>query len=224
MRLMSSPLIAVVGLALAIGGVHGAATENERAEVALDRAVALTLKQSVLRSERRAQPDRGHGTLVEEFIAPHRVRSLLPPSQLEGFPDETTLVIGIGRRVYYQDVLAKPPKDQLFVTCVQKLLVAPEVFSELSLIADADDVTRVVGSEGHFAFRLNVKTKVLKEALDGAKGEAVVTGGRVVEFRVNARNAKGSDLIWTLRFNGVPPIKAPPADQIDQRKGSCSRS
>jgi hypothetical protein len=221
---MSSPLIAVAGLALAVGGVHGAATKAESAQAELDRAVASTLKQSMLHSERRAEPDHGHGILVEEFIAPHRVRSTLPPPQLEGFPDTSTIVIGIGRHVYYQDALAKPPKNQLFVTCVQKLPVAPEVFGMLTLVGDADDVTRVAGSTGHFEFRLNVKTRVLKKALDGRKGEAVVTGRRVVEFRFKATNSKGSDLVWTLRFNGVPPIKAPPADQIGERKGSCSRS
>ena len=190
---------------------------SESAHEDLSIAVRRTLKEPTIRSERRAVPDLGAGTMVEEFIAPHRVRASLPPSTLEGFPGVPSTQIGIGRRVYFQDTLAPPPKSELFVTCLQKRPIVPEMFGVLELVADAKDVRTVSGSEDRFRFRLDVDTKPLKKIFDGVRGEATISTGRITGFELKDTDVDGSNIVWSLSFGPISPIDAPLPDQIARR-------
>jgi hypothetical protein len=216
-RFLSPLVIAVLALVVVTGATaRGSSGDNAGAE--LGRAIERTLEASQIRSERSTDPDLGAGIMVEDFIAPHRVRTLLPPSPLEGFPDTPSELIGIGRRVYLQDTLAEPPANELFVTCLQKKPVIPEFFGYLAMVADADNIQRAPGSDDRYRFRLDVDGKVLKKALDGNAGEAVVDGGRVTSFRFERKEPDGADLVWTLSFDDVAPISAPREDELVRQK------
>jgi hypothetical protein len=212
--------LAIAGFALVVvtgATARGFSGDNARAE--LGRAVERTLAAAQIQSERTTEPDLGAGIMVEDYIAPHRLRTLLPPNPLiEGVPNPPTELIGIGRRVYIQDRLAKPPANELFVTCLQEKPVIPEFFGYLAMVADAEDIRREPGSDDRYRFHLDVEGKVLKKALDGLAGEAVVDGGRVTSFRFKAKDADGADLVWRLSFDAVIPITPPGSDEIVRQK------
>jgi len=200
--------LVVLALASVIAiSCHGNGSGGSRDE--LRRAANRSLDEPMLRSERRIS---GQGVLVEEFIAPDRVRSVLPPPDLAGFPDVSTLLIVVGDTIYTQDSYAQPPNNELFVACQPDQPGGAEVRGTLALVREAQDVRQV--ADDRYRFRLPDDLEI--GDLTEARGQATVSRGRISELRMKLGDDE-FEAVWSLTFDEVAPITAPADDQIVRR-------
>ena len=148
-------------------------------------------------------------TLVEEFIAPDRLRATLPPTHLGSTEFPSQKVIAIGRSSWYQDTLAASPMDQLFVPCPTKRPQTPEGYIVMLYAERAKDIRRV--EPRVFRFRLDDDT-AQGLGIKGGTGEARVSDRDLVE-RVTLRT-DAKEFEWRMTYGDIQPIEPPRPELI----------
>jgi hypothetical protein len=199
--------LAVVALSMGVAAATAGAESDNRVDVS--RAIRRSMAQPALRTARTQVTPPKSEPLVEEFIAPDRLRVSLPPTNLGAtvFPSQKGIVVG--RSSWFLDTLAPPPTDHLFVPCPREHAPIPEVFGVMGLIKNSKQVREV--KLGVVRYRVS-KTSAKQLGLPAFHGDVRLSqDGLVEQLRVTA----GPKVFrWDMSYGGVPPIEPPPPEQI----------